>query len=587
MKKTKIFGLFLKEVWRTNKLQFLYLILTSIFASGQALLVIYLSKMLIDNVFTLDLKSFAISLGLLLLGKLSLSLLTNLFTKKNKEATLKTEKLMNKSLSDKIMNLEYSLLEDPKVLDLRERAAFPITSIRIIESFVGYIGKIVTGLLTLFGVVVLIAMQSIILLGLIILVIIAGIIFSVKMQNSIKKQQESIIPWNRVTNYLFSIAMNDGEQKNHRIYNTSKLVIDKTFEAMQPMFEGLNRIYRSVAGLSISRNIASTIAQSLALGYGAIRVLSTTFGPSISIGDFSVIISSTEKFTNAMGEVVFYFNEILVNIDYLQPWGEFMMLPDQKLEGKDKNMGPLETLEFRNVTFKYPNTDKVILDNISFSINKGEKISIVGINNAGKSTMVKLIMRFFKPDSGQILWNGIDISTLDNETYLKNISGVFQDFKLFPFSIYENLLIDQSGEQKVWDSLEKVGLKKRVEALPNGVHTNLDKSLDENATNFSGGENQKLAIARAINKEASLLILDEPTAALDPIAESEIFEHFSQLVEQKTSIYISHRMSSSTFCDKVLVIDEAKIAAFDSHKELMKTENKYSELFNVQAQNYI
>ncbi|MDD4543715.1 MAG: ABC transporter ATP-binding protein, partial [Clostridia bacterium] len=249
----------------------------------------------------------------------------------------------------------------------------------------------------------------------------------------------------------------------------------------------------------------------------------------------------------------------------------------------------IESIEFENVSFKYPKTDRLILDDISFVIEKGQKISIVGLNGAGKSTIVKLICRLYKPDSGKILINKKDIHEYSYKEYLSCISAVFQDYKLFNFSIQENISCKDISEDdpKVKNILDMVSMSKKIESLPNGVKSLFGKEYDEEGVEFSIGQSQKIAIARALYKGSGFVILDEPTSALDPIAEAEIYENFNDLVGDKTAIYISHRMSSSVFCDKILVINEGKIEAFDTHKNLLKDENSlYSKLFTSQAVNY-
>ena len=258
--------------------------------------------------------------------------------------------------------------------------------------------------------------------------------------------------------------------------------------------------------------------------------------------------------------------------------------------------GDIETVEFRDVTFTYPKAEKPILKNITFEIHKGEKISIVGLNGAGKSTLVKLICRMYKADSGQILVNGKNIYDYDYNSYMKAISAVFQDYKLFNFSIEENISCQGDNfegtdavkkTEKVSRLIEEVGMKEKVDSLPLGVKSRFGKDYDEDGIEMSGGQGQKIAIARALYKPASMVILDEPASALDPIAEAEIYEKFNSLVEDKTAIYISHRMSSSVFCDKILIIDGGTVSDFDTHANLMKnTDSLYYKLFMAQAENY-
>ena len=275
---------------------------------------------------------------------------------------------------------------------------------------------------------------------------------------------------------------------------------------------------------------------------------------------------------------------------FLDPYLELMKLEEETIEDKGiKFEGDVETVEFRDVTFTYPKADKPVLRNISFEIKRGEKISIVGLNGAGKSTLIKLICRMYKADSGDILVNGRNIYDYDYMSYMNVISAVFQDYKLFNFSIEENISCNAAGgdEERVNRLIDEVGMREKVDELPNGIKSRFGKEYDEEGIEMSGGQGQKIAIARALYKKASMVILDEPASALDPIAEAEIYEKFNSLVEDKTAIYISHRMSSSVFCDKILIIDGGTVADFDTHENLMKkTDSLYYKLFDSQAQNY-
>lgn len=250
--------------------------------------------------------------------------------------------------------------------------------------------------------------------------------------------------------------------------------------------------------------------------------------------------------------------------------------------------GPVETLEFSHVTFTYPKAEKPVLQDVSFQIHRGQKISIVGLNGAGKSTLVKLICRMYRADSGEIRVNGKDIYTYDYLSYMKAISAVFQDYRLFNFSIAENIsCVEQGDEQEINRLIDQVGLRNKIDELPEGIYSRFGKEYDEQGIEMSGGQDQKIAIARALYKEASMVILDEPASALDPIAEAEIYEKFNSLVEDKTAIYISHRMSSSVFCDRILILDGGRVADFDTHDNLMrKTDSLYYKLFQSQAENY-
>lgn len=308
--------------------------------------------------------------------------------------------------------------------------------------------------------------------------------------------------------------------------------------------------------------------------YGILTYLTIKGMP---IADFSMFIIATstlsQKMTSLSGSITDIIREQMHVKDLFKFLDEDLGETGGDLLALDKDT-PLE-IEFDNVSFKYPDTDKNIYENFSLKIPAGQKLALVGINGAGKTTFVKLLTGLFSPDSGRIL--------------LASIAAVFQDYKLFNFSIQENITCKPAGEddERVNKILDEVEIKDKIMELPNGIKTLFGKEYDSQGVEFSGGQSQKIAIARALYKDASLVILDEPTSALDPIAEAEIYENFNRMVGDKTAIYISHRMSSSVFFDRILVLNKGIIEAYDTHNKLMEnTEGLYYKLFNSQAENY-
>ncbi|MFT8710398.1 MAG: ABC transporter ATP-binding protein, partial [Sporolactobacillus sp.] len=224
---------------------------------------------------------------------------------------------------------------------------------------------------------------------------------------------------------------------------------------------------------------------------------------------------------------------------------------------------------------------------INLTIKKDQKIAIVGPNGSGKSTLIKLLLRLYTPTKGRIFINGTDISTFDLIQYQEKFGVVFQDFNLFAWSIKENIIMGKVLDpNKLNDVLEMVGLEERIKSLPDGTETSISQILNKNGVEFSGGEQQKIAIARALYREAPVVIMDEPTAALDPISEADIFNNFDKLTKNKTAIFISHRMSSTQFSDLIYVLEEGKIIDQGTHQMLMEKEGLYYEMYNEQAQYY-
>ena len=238
------------------------------------------------------------------------------------------------------------------------------------------------------------------------------------------------------------------------------------------------------------------------------------------------------------------------------------------------------------MSFSYPDTEKEIISHLSLQFKPNEKLAIVGKNGAGKTTLIKLLCRLYEPTSGSITLNGIDIRKYDYEEYVQAFSVVFQDFQLFSLGLGDNIAAGEKWkEEDVWSSLDRVQMRKRVEKMPDRLKTRLYNN-NGSGVDLSGGEAQKCAISRALYKDAPFVILDEPTAALDPIAEAEIYENFNQMIENKTAVYISHRMSSCQFCDRIIVLDKGKISEEGTHENLVNKQGIYAQLYQMQAQYY-
>ena len=242
--------------------------------------------------------------------------------------------------------------------------------------------------------------------------------------------------------------------------------------------------------------------------------------------------------------------------------------------------------EFHDVSFSYPGTAERVLSHVNLKFQIGEKTALVGRNGAGKTTLIKLLCRLYEPTEGVITLNGIDIKKYNYKEYTKAFSVVFQDFEIFSLPLGENVACAaEYDKEQVWAALEKASINERVERMEDGLcsqlYNNNGKGID-----LSGGEAQRLAIARALYKDAPFLILDEPTAALDPIAEAEIYEHFNEMVEHKTAVYISHRMSSCKFCDRIVVLNQGEIAESGTHEQLLSKKGIYAALYETQTQYY-
>jgi len=247
-------------------------------------------------------------------------------------------------------------------------------------------------------------------------------------------------------------------------------------------------------------------------------------------------------------------------------------------------------IEFRGLGYTYPNAEKAALKGINATVQAGERIAIVGVNGAGKTTLIKLLCGLYTPTEGEVLLDGKPVGAYNRDEYYTLFSAVFQDIHLMSSSILENISqqpLESTDREKVRECLKLSGLISRTETLPEKEDTLLVRAVHHDATELSGGEKQKLAMARALYKDAPVLILDEPTAALDPIAENEVYQKYAELTEGKTSVYISHRLASTRFCDRILLLDGSVIAEQGTHDELMALGGIYANMFSIQASYYV
>ena len=320
---------------------------------------------------------------------------------------------------------------------------------------------------------------------------------------------------------------------------------------------------------------------------------------AIGCGSIVLLYSAVTWLMEAFARTAEIVTDLRNNNEHLLRYFQYMDLPgknggEKPLDGQEKPLDSQEErggsacLRMENISFRYPESADFALKDVTLNINAGEKIAIVGENGSGKTTLIKLLCRLYVPQAGRILLDGRDVLAYPYEEYIEHISTVFQDFSLFAFSIAENVAGTQDYDQrKVQTALEKAGMKEWVERYAKGIQQSLFQDFDPEGTNLSGGEGQKLAIARAAYKDAEIMILDEPTSALDPYAEYEIYENFGKLAEGRTVLFVSHRLSSCRMCDRIVVMDQGKVVQWGTHEELMEEEGgKYRELWDAQAQYY-
>ena len=314
---------------------------------------------------------------------------------------------------------------------------------------------------------------------------------------------------------------------------------------------------------------------------------------AFAVGGIVQYAGALIQMMKSVGDMFFIFSEMRVFTVHLANLFAYLDLPDMRRQGglpagADAEGGECD-IEFRNVSFRYPGSETYALKDVSTTLHAGKKQALVGANGAGKTTFVKLLCRLYEPTEGMILLNGRDIRDYDYESYLRLFSFIFQDFRLFAFTLGENIAAGSDYDPaRAEECIRKAALEERYRTMPDGLKTVLYRDVDEDGVELSGGESQKIALARALYKDAPVIVLDEPTASLDPVAEEQVYEGFSSIVGDRTAVYISHRLSSCRFCDEITVFDQGRIVQKGTHAELLKEKDgRYLELWNAQAQYYV
>lgn len=484
------------------------------------------------------------------------------------------------------MKMDYEYTEDPEALEQLNRAK---------EGIGWYSGGVVGILNSLYDIIVhitvLLGVGTIITLTcpLLLPVQFLGLLL-IGMFNS-KKNKVDIERYtkfakiNRIFGYyLFQLAT-FSYGKEIRLYDSADMMLCKAREKG----ESLVRISENAANRQRTYLWGMDIVNAARDGISYFYIGLLALKKVITVGDFNMCVTSASELYQGMCGIIRSWREISKRCVYAYQFLKLLDYPEALSKGDKKVIGEKHQIEFSHVSFKYPRSEEYVLHDINIKINSGEHLSVVGLNGAGKTTFIKLLCRLYDVTEGEILIDGINIKEYTEEEYRKLFAVVFQDFTLFAFSLRDNIAFHgDATDEDINRVLELSGFYEDARKLPEGLDTMLYKSFDEHGTELSGGQQQKTAIARALYKNAPIVILDEPTAALDPIAEYDIYRRFDTLVGKRTAIYISHRLSSCKFCDKIAVFADKSIKEYGTHDELVNLKNGiYAELFSAQAQYYV
>lgn len=582
----------LRNIWKWDKAFYLFFIPSIPLAVFLPLAATYFPKMLIDSVESKQSIQRVIAvIGIYFVGLLIINLLNGLCESRLQMRQYNISLCYQHKITEKHMRTDYANVDNPEAIMKYQHAMNDACSGRCAPEFIWQ--SLMSFLISLLGIFTygfIIAIVSPWILALLFLSALIAYWIGRWQTNYIERNKNSWGNIDRKINYLQSFSQKFDYAKDIRIYGMFGWLSDMLTGFQKERFMWTKKVSsRSLVGVCI--NALLTLVRNGA-AYAVLIVM--VFNNKIGAGDFVFYFGAITGFSAWLNGIGNKANDIVHKSIKIGYYRDYFEIEEKYNHGEGCALPTARELpvdiEFSNVSFKYPSSDgeKYALRNINLKIRKGEKLAIVGANGAGKTTLVKLLCGFYYPTEGNIKLNGHEISEYNIEEYYSLISAVFQDIYLLPVTIAEFVSTSENeiDREKVTDVIRQAGLDDKVKALPNGIDSKLMKGVFDDSIELSGGEKQKLMLARALYKDAPIIVLDEPTAALDPIAENQLYLKYSELTANKTSVYISHRLASTRFCDRIIYLENGSIVECGTHDELMKLCGKYAYMFDVQSHYY-
>lgn len=577
-----------KEIDKIHKAFTLRVIITNLVLGLLPLINIFAPKLIIDELMGAKRISYCLGFGLLLIGLGFIKEVTHRWL--NNYLTLTFGDMSDKltfKIAKKSLRLPIEKSDSKEIQDMMEQAHYAVWEMfTLYDIIVLVISAVITGILSL-G--ILVKLNPAIIILLVLLVLINKKIVTLIKENELKYQENNISDM-RSYRFFANFAADLRYFKDLEIYDGQDLVLEKAEYYQQEMIDSStdyfnkNGIYTGIMNVSANGSIILTLI------YLTYKLIDKT----ISLANFTMYFSSLIQVINATNLIQQNYAKVISVNAQLEVFFNFLEMEEGLLDkGEITDFDTNEIrIRFENVSFKYPASESYVLKDASFEIGNGETIALVGKNGAGKSTIVKLLCKFYEPTEGAIYLNDIDIAKISTKKYYEILSPTFQDFRLFPFRISENItskLKDDIGKddyKKMDTDFDLLNLSNWVDKQVEKEDTFLTYLFSDKSVEPSGGIGQKLALARSIFHEGKFFIMDEPTSALDPRSEEEIFENMLKISKGQTSLFISHRLSSTKYADRIIVCDDGKITENGSHEELMKEDGLYKEMFESQASLY-
>lgn len=579
----------MKYIISFSPLQPFLIILTGILRSTQSILGVLMLKVVVDSIsMNGDIKNLITILIFFWVSNIILSTVTTFIEQKVNAKNIKIiSKKMQLLVFKKSITLDLECFEDATYYN-KFTIAQEQAETRIVE-VLNTISNATSSILSIGAFTVLITTIDpfVIFLSLLNVVISFSLnTLSIKLTHKFYKEQ---VPIEREMDYIQRVSSQSEYAKEIRVYEKFPLLLINKFEKqLKKIVELTNSYAKKYIKIRSIQNATTQLLNVATVLYLANKVLNKF----ISVGDFVALANGMQQLTTQITLLIKVIPQLVENGIYIESFLEYIeYIPKINYGEKTLNLEKNFYIEFRSVSFKYLNSQTNAVDNLNFTIKQGEKIAFVGSNGAGKSTIIKLISRLYDPTEGEIFLQGIPYKEYTKEIIKDCCAIVFQDFKIFAVSLGENILMDEISserdENKINKALEFVGLDKKVNTLKKGIHTEITKEFDNTGTIFSGGEFQRIAIARAFLKQCNIIILDEPVSSLDPISEKELFDNVMRLAEGKTMILVSHRLSNVKDMDRIMYLEDGVIKESGTHTELIQMNGLYAKMYKTQAEKYI
>ncbi len=577
----------LKQVYRNQKAFVPMMVIQAIVGTFITFIWLFLSKIVIDQVTNnVSVSSFIYSLIFIVIAEIILMEVDSFLNFQNWWRIIHARMSFIPLRMKKLLNMDYENLEIPAVLDLSQRAEKATEGNSDgVEGFLRSIQGLFTSTCKIIMSITIISFLNPLILGFILILAVISYIITDRT-----KKMDKIKTWDtlsekfREQGYIAGVEQDFSYAKDIRVFNLSEYLLDKHKKIDSEIHDKISESKKRWLKATGLNQIAALFQE----GIIYIWLIYNVLYKSLSIGNFTLYLGTIRTFFNTVGSLLSNIANLRLQSRQINDFRNFLAFGKEG-GGKEVPQQNQYVFEFKNVSFKYPGQDTYALKNLSLTISSGTRLAVVGLNGAGKSTFIKLLCGLYTPSEGRIYLNGIDINTFSKESYYALFAPVFQDIEVFAFPLSENISMkipEKTNEAKAIEAAEKVGLKDKLHSLPNGIASQMLKIFHDDGIDLSGGEKQKLALARALYKDAPVIILDEPTSALDPLAEYQVYTNFDQIIGAKSAIYISHRLASTRFCDTIALFSDGILKEYDTHENLIRKKGEYYQLFEVQAQYY-